>query len=105
MPLFSTRRHHPHPASYSNTSRRRERYYHRRDPDHVAGGYRAALANPNTTSEGRRHAKHELRAMGRSTHVPLMTKIKRTLGIRSTPRRKREQEKHYEREHRHRRKY
>ncbi|KAJ4477233.1 hypothetical protein J3R30DRAFT_3290887 [Lentinula aciculospora] len=86
MPFFSTHRH-------SNTSRRRERYsgYHRRDPDHVAGGYsKSALANPNTTSAGRKHAKRELRAMGRSTHVPFMTKVKRTLGIRSTPRRKRE---------------
>ncbi|KIK65691.1 hypothetical protein GYMLUDRAFT_240185 [Collybiopsis luxurians FD-317 M1] len=96
--IFS--RHHHHRKSYSNTPRRRERYYHRRDPDHVAAGYRAALANPNTTSQGRRHAKEELHAMGRSTHVPFMTKLKRTLGIRSTPRRKREQEKYYEREHR-----
>ncbi|KAJ3826481.1 hypothetical protein EV361DRAFT_546765 [Lentinula raphanica] len=104
MPLFSTRRH-PHTHSTSSSSRRRERYYHRRDPDHVAAGYKAALANPNTTSAGRKLAKHELRAMGRSTHVPFMTKVKRTFGIRSTPRRKREQEKYYEREHRHRRRY
>ncbi|KAJ3734472.1 hypothetical protein DFJ43DRAFT_127895 [Lentinula guzmanii] len=102
MPLFST---HRHARTRSQTPRRRERYYHRRSPDHVAAGYKAALANPNTTSAGRKHAKHELRAMGRSTHVPLITKIKRTFGIRSTPRRKREQEKYYEREHPHRRRY
>ncbi|KAI0052582.1 hypothetical protein FA95DRAFT_1473331, partial [Auriscalpium vulgare] len=59
-----------------------------KDRDRVAGGYKAALSNPNTTHEGRRRAKWELRSMGRGneTHVPLMTKIKRTLGIRSTPR-------------------
>ncbi|KAH9962390.1 hypothetical protein BC827DRAFT_1119573, partial [Russula dissimulans] len=63
----------------------------RRDRDRVAGGYRAALTNPNTTYAGRRHAKRELRLMGRGdeAHVPLMTKIKRALGIRSTPRRQR----------------
>ncbi|KAI0311148.1 hypothetical protein OF83DRAFT_1046478, partial [Amylostereum chailletii] len=61
---------------------------HRKDRDRVAGGYKAALSNPNTTHSGRRHAKWELRRMGRGNeaHVPLMTKIKRTLGIRSTPR-------------------
>ncbi|KAE9404496.1 hypothetical protein BT96DRAFT_419345 [Gymnopus androsaceus JB14] len=98
MSLFS-HSHRRDRRPHSNTARRRERYYHRRDVDHVAGGYKAALANPNTTRRGRSHAKQELRAMGESTHVPFMTKVKRTLGIRSTPRRKREQEKHYEREH------
>ncbi|KAF5393922.1 hypothetical protein D9757_000374 [Collybiopsis confluens] len=93
MPSIFSRHHH-----YSSSPRRRERLYHRRNPDHVAAGYKAALANPNTTSRGRKHAKHELHAMGRSSHVSLMTKIKRTLGIRSTPRRKREQEKQYEHE-------
>ncbi|KIY45929.1 hypothetical protein FISHEDRAFT_76164 [Fistulina hepatica ATCC 64428] len=47
--------------------------------------YRAALANPQTTKEGRKHAKHELRRRGQSTHVPLMARIKRTFGVRSTP--------------------
>ncbi|KAG8979248.1 hypothetical protein FRB94_008844 [Tulasnella sp. JGI-2019a] len=56
--------------------------------ERVAGGYKAALTNPNTTHDGREHAKHELRRMGESTHVPIMTKIKRTIGIRSTPKRK-----------------
>jgi len=52
----------------------------------------AALANPNTTREGRRHAKWELRRMGRAdeAYVPFMTKVRRTLGIRSTPRRERQ---------------
>ncbi|KAF9779988.1 hypothetical protein BJ322DRAFT_1012098 [Thelephora terrestris] len=64
----------------------------RRDPDRVAGGFKSALSNPNTTRSGRKEAKRELRFMGRGneTHVPLMTKIKRTLGIRSTPRRDRQ---------------
>ena len=31
---------------------------------------------------------------GREAHVPLMTKIKRTFGIRSTPRRERERERY-----------
>ncbi|THU91970.1 hypothetical protein K435DRAFT_673026 [Dendrothele bispora CBS 962.96] len=82
--MFSRRTHHRH-----TTTRRSRNPFHRRDRDRVAGGYKAALANPNTTHEGRKHAKHELRRMGRSTHVPLMTKIKRTLGIRSSPRRHR----------------
>ncbi|KZP13083.1 hypothetical protein FIBSPDRAFT_688326, partial [Athelia psychrophila] len=64
---------------------------HRKDRDRVAGGYKAALSNPNTTHEGRKHAEMELKMMGRGreAHVPLMTRIKRTLGIRSTPRRER----------------
>ncbi|KAI6151753.1 hypothetical protein BKA82DRAFT_4386661 [Pisolithus tinctorius] len=63
----------------------------RKDRDRVAGGYKAALSNPNTTRSGREHAKHELRMMGRErdTHVPLMVKVKRALGIRSTPRNRR----------------
>ncbi|KAJ7477095.1 hypothetical protein B0H11DRAFT_1694190, partial [Mycena galericulata] len=58
----------------------------------------AALSNPKTTRAGRKNAKAELHAMGRSAHVPLMTKIKRTLGIHSTPRRQRKAESRRERE-------
>ncbi|KAJ6627439.1 hypothetical protein B0H10DRAFT_1726459, partial [Mycena sp. CBHHK59/15] len=67
------------------------RNFFRRDHDRVAGGYKSALSNPNTTRSGRKHAKDELHLMvrGRSAHVPFMTKVKRTLGIRSTPRRHR----------------
>jgi len=70
---------------------RRGGLFHRRDRDRVSGGYRAALSNPNTTREGRKRAKTELRMMGRGdeTHVSFMTKIKRSLGIRSSPRRSR----------------
>ncbi|TFY50141.1 hypothetical protein EVG20_g11695 [Dentipellis fragilis] len=52
----------------------------------------AALSNPNTTHEGRKHAKRELQSMGRGNeaHVPMMTRVKRAFGIRSTPRRQRE---------------
>ncbi|TFK99087.1 hypothetical protein BDV98DRAFT_571643 [Pterulicium gracile] len=87
MPLFGRRR---APVAHSTTTRAtHHRRFYRKDKDRVAGGYKAALANPHTTREGRSHAKHELHKMGRSSHVPLMTKIKRTLGIRSTPRQKR----------------
>ena len=62
--------------------------------DRVAAGYKAALTNPNTTRRGREHAKHELERMGRGreAHVPLMTRVKRALGIRSTPRQQRRAE-------------
>jgi len=65
--------------------------FHRRDPDRVAGGFKAALANPHTTRHGRKEAERSLRRMGRGNeiHVPFMTKVKRTLGIRSTPKRNR----------------
>ncbi|KAF9535075.1 hypothetical protein CPB83DRAFT_843434 [Crepidotus variabilis] len=91
MPLFGRRRaaprtmHHTTPLTTSHRTKRGG-LFHRKDRDRVAGGYKAALANPNTTHAGRRHAKHELHSMGRSSHIPLMTRIKRTLGIRSTPR-------------------
>ncbi|KAL1681284.1 hypothetical protein EV122DRAFT_261072, partial [Schizophyllum commune] len=89
MPLFGRRHHATAPTSgggYTHHHHRRTVRHHK-DPAHVTGGYsKAALANPNTTSAGRRHAKHELRKRGESTHVPLMVRIKRTLGIRSTPR-------------------
>ncbi|KAL1721375.1 hypothetical protein EV715DRAFT_271323 [Schizophyllum commune] len=88
MPLFGRRHHATAPSSgggYTHHHHRRTVRHHK-DPAHVTGGYKAALANPNTTSAGRRHAKHELRKRGESTHVPLMVRIKRTLGIRSTPR-------------------
>ncbi|OBZ76969.1 hypothetical protein A0H81_03675 [Grifola frondosa] len=91
MPLFGRRS--DLRESTSSTRRRIPGlHFHRKDQDRVAGGYKAALSNPNTTRSGRKHAKHELRAMGRGreTHVSLLTKVKRTLGIRSTPRSERE---------------
>ncbi|PPQ66296.1 hypothetical protein CVT26_010980 [Gymnopilus dilepis] len=94
MPLFGSRttRHHHHTTPMgTRSSRSRYGFFHRKDRDRVAGGYKAALSNPNTSHAGRKHAKRELRLMGRGneTHVPFMTKVKRTLGIRSTPRRQR----------------
>ncbi|ESK93608.1 hypothetical protein Moror_1614 [Moniliophthora roreri MCA 2997] len=83
MPLFSRR---THRTTRTTRSHRGGGLFHRKDRDRVAGGYKAALSNPNTTREGRKHAKHKLRSMGQSTHVPFMTKVKRTLGIRSGPR-------------------
>ncbi|KAK7061388.1 hypothetical protein R3P38DRAFT_655111 [Favolaschia claudopus] len=82
---------------FGSSGRRHHRAFYRRDPDRVAGGYRAALSNPKTTRAGRKHAKAELHAMGRSAHVPFMTKVRRALGIRKTPRRQREAESRRER--------
>ncbi|KAJ6543838.1 hypothetical protein B0H19DRAFT_1168591 [Mycena capillaripes] len=79
MPFFGTS---------SSTTRGRHSWFHRTSRDRRAGGLKAALANPNTTHRGRNNAKAELHSMGRSAHVPFMTKVKRTLGIRSTPRRR-----------------
>ncbi|KAG1718929.1 hypothetical protein EDB19DRAFT_1585343, partial [Suillus lakei] len=75
----------------NHTSTRRRFRFFSRDKNRVAGGYKAALSNPRTTRQGRKHAKQELRAMGREreTHLPFMTKVKRALGIRSSPRKKR----------------
>jgi hypothetical protein len=87
--MFGLGRHRQHSPTTRSRTYHHRRFY-RKDRDRVAGGYKAALANPHTTREGREHAKHELHKMGRSSHVPLMTKIKRTLGIRSTPRRQRQ---------------
>ncbi|KAG8709465.1 hypothetical protein FRC08_018323 [Ceratobasidium sp. 394] len=57
--------------------------FHRKNPNRRAGGFKAALHNPNTTSSGRRHAKHELTAMGRGreAHVPLSVRVKHFLHI------------------------
>ncbi|KAF8211530.1 hypothetical protein K438DRAFT_1958624 [Mycena galopus ATCC 62051] len=91
MPFFGT-------SSSSNTRGHRS-WFHRSSRDRRAGGLKAALANPNTTHRGRKNAKTELHAMGRSSHVPFMTKVKRTLGIRSSPRQRttfrRKQRKHF----------
>ncbi|KAJ7477114.1 hypothetical protein B0H11DRAFT_1726603 [Mycena galericulata] len=80
MPFFGT--------STSSSTRRQHRSWFRPNRERRAGGLKAALANPNTTHNGRKHAKHELHSMGKSAHVPFITKVKRTLGIRSTPRRR-----------------
>ncbi|KAG8782432.1 hypothetical protein FRC12_020826 [Ceratobasidium sp. 428] len=57
--------------------------FRRKNPNRRAGGFKAALHNPNTTSSGRRHAKHELKVMGRGreAHVPLSVRIKHFLHI------------------------
>ncbi|KII95945.1 hypothetical protein PLICRDRAFT_87253 [Plicaturopsis crispa FD-325 SS-3] len=88
MPLFGRRR------DYGTTTTTSHHHHHESHRDHQAAGYKAALSNPNTTRSGRQHAKHELKLMGRGreAHVPLMTKIRRALGIRSTPRRERHRE-------------
>ncbi|KAH9970827.1 hypothetical protein BGW80DRAFT_527439 [Lactifluus volemus] len=112
-------------TSYNTTRPRRREgwtsfYPQRRNRERVAAGYRTsstfyrpesplpttvklktggALVNPNTTREGRRHAKWQLRRMGRpeDAHVSFLTKVKRTLGIRSTPRRVRRRREETER--------
>ncbi|KAJ8487738.1 hypothetical protein ONZ51_g4009 [Trametes cubensis] len=85
---FFTARNEERKATTRRTGGFRARFG-RRDPDRVAGGYKAALSNPNTTRAGRKRAKRELKAMGRGdeARVPLMTRIKRTFGIRSGARR------------------
>ncbi|KAG8802215.1 hypothetical protein FRC17_006465 [Serendipita sp. 399] len=98
MPLFGRRNHGTYATSgtttTSTTTTPHRRHFFRRtvNPDRRAAGLKASLANPNTTHEGRQEAKAELHAMGRSAHVPLSTKIKRALGIRSTPRRQRQKQ-------------
>ncbi|KAK7061382.1 hypothetical protein R3P38DRAFT_3250766 [Favolaschia claudopus] len=82
MPLFGTRNTHSMTGTRTNRS-----WFHRSSRNRRAGGLKSALANPNTTHRGRKNAKLELHSMGRSSHVPFMTKVKRTLGIRSSPRR------------------
>ncbi|KDN50023.1 hypothetical protein RSAG8_01359, partial [Rhizoctonia solani AG-8 WAC10335] len=74
----------------TRTSRERRGLFHRKNPNRRAAGYKAALSNPNTTHKGRKHAKRELGRMGRGNeaHVSLGTRIQRTLGIRSTRRRR-----------------
>ncbi|KAH8806908.1 hypothetical protein DL96DRAFT_1623776 [Flagelloscypha sp. PMI_526] len=57
MPLFGIRRRNHHSTRSQRTHRS---MFHRRDPERVAGGYKAALANPHTTRQGRKHAEHEL---------------------------------------------
>ncbi|KLO06350.1 hypothetical protein SCHPADRAFT_861478 [Schizopora paradoxa] len=68
-------------------------FFHRKDPNRRAAGLKAALHNPNTTHEGRREAKDELRMMGRGNeahgHPSLKSRIKRMFGIRSTKSRSR----------------
>lgn len=63
MSLFSSRRR-TRPATTTTTRRTRFRNpLRRRDPDRVAGGFKAALSNPNTTRDGRKQAKRQLRRM------------------------------------------
>ncbi|KAF8682132.1 Conidiation protein 6 [Rhizoctonia solani] len=70
----------------THTSTRRGGFsgmFHRKNPNRRAGGYKAALHNPNTTSAGRQHAKRGLRSMdrGNEAHVPLSVRIKHFLHI------------------------
>lgn len=58
--------------------------FSRRDGDRVSGGHRrTARSNPKTVRSSRERTKHEQRIKGRvgDTHVPLMVKVKRALGI------------------------
>jgi len=84
--IFGYLRHHNHDdddaAGHADRPSIRTKFFRRKDPDIVAGGYRVALADPNTTQEGRAHARHDIHSKGHSAHVPLMTRIKRILGIR-----------------------
>jgi len=63
MPLFSSRRRRADATTASARGTGFRNLLRRRDPDRVAGGFKSALSNPNTTRDGRRHAKRELRRM------------------------------------------
>ncbi|PSR73465.1 hypothetical protein PHLCEN_2v10757 [Hermanssonia centrifuga] len=67
MPLFGrSNRARGTSAAVSRTNRRGNfgsHFRRNKDPDRVAGGYKAALSNPNTTRTGRARAKRELKAM------------------------------------------
>lgn len=63
MSLFSSRRRSRATTATTRTRTGFRNPLRRRDPDRVAGGYKAALSNPNTTRSGRKHAKQELRMM------------------------------------------
>ena len=65
MAFFSSRT-----RATTTSTRTRNRFRNplrRRDPDRVAGGYKAALSNPNTTRTGRKSAKRQLRLMVRAS--------------------------------------
>ncbi|KAI6105423.1 hypothetical protein F5141DRAFT_1123608 [Pisolithus sp. B1] len=53
----------------------------------IFGTQETARSNPKTTRSGRKRTKNERRIKGRErdTQVPLMVKVKRALGIQSTP--------------------
>jgi len=72
----------------TSTTRRSGRsggLFGRKDPDRRAGGLKAALHNPNTTSAGRTRAKVELAEMGRGNeargHPSLTSRIRHFFGI------------------------
>ncbi|KAG2345140.1 hypothetical protein BDR05DRAFT_931229 [Suillus weaverae] len=88
-----------HRHERNRTSARRRFRFFSRDQNKVAGGHKAALSNPRTSRQSRKHTKQEFRAMGRDreSHLPFMTKVKRALGIRSSPRQKQESNRKQER--------
>ncbi|CAE6496964.1 unnamed protein product [Rhizoctonia solani] len=79
-----TRATHTTPTTHTSTRGRGfGSMFHRTNPNRRAGGYKAALHNPNTTTAGRQHAQRGLRSMGRGreAHVPLSVRIKHFLHI------------------------
>ncbi|CAE6414401.1 unnamed protein product [Rhizoctonia solani] len=84
--MFGSRRTRATATHTTHTTTRRGGFggmFRRKNPNRRAGGYKAALHNPNTTSTGRQHAKRGLRSMGRGNeaHVPLSVRIKHFLHI------------------------
>ncbi|KAG9126661.1 hypothetical protein FRC07_002534 [Ceratobasidium sp. 392] len=84
--MFGSRRTRATHTTHTTTTRRTGGLggmFRRKNPNRRAGGFKAALHNPNTTSSGRRHAKRELKSMGRGreAHVPLSVRIKHFLHI------------------------
>ncbi|KAG1842199.1 hypothetical protein DFJ58DRAFT_843145 [Suillus subalutaceus] len=81
-----------HDHERNRTSARRRFCFFSGDKNGVAGVYNAALSNPKTSGQDMKHAKQELDVMERDkeTHLPFMTKVKRALGICSSPHQKQE---------------
>ncbi|KZS97711.1 hypothetical protein SISNIDRAFT_481609 [Sistotremastrum niveocremeum HHB9708] len=84
------RTHHTNNPLTTTSSARNRKWYQRKNPNRRAGGLKAALHNPNTTSHGRKNAKHELRAMGRGNeaHVPFSVRVRHWFGMHGNSRRR-----------------
>ncbi|EJD41453.1 hypothetical protein AURDEDRAFT_169615 [Auricularia subglabra TFB-10046 SS5] len=85
--MFGHRSHRTHATTTGTTRKRRAGFFARPTRERRAAGLKAALHNPNTTHDGRKRAKAELRAMGRGReahgHPSLGSRIRSLLHIPS----------------------
>ncbi|KAJ8588749.1 hypothetical protein M405DRAFT_881966 [Rhizopogon salebrosus TDB-379] len=83
-----------HRHGKGHTTTRRSFPVFGKDRNRVTRGHKAALPNRITARRGKKNAKQEHRLMGKhgggETHLPFMTKVKRALGMQSTPSKKRQ---------------